>query len=462
MKLCIFVFKLVYIALINRYLHKVLLDWKQSPKRKPIILRGARQVGKTTLVRFFGKSFDQFLYFNLEKKEDNILFGDIENLNATIDLLFLSREKINTKNKTTLLFIDEVQACPQVIEALRYFHEDYPHLYVIVTGSLLEFALNKIQKVPVGRVQYMELHPVSFREYLEASGNIGILEKILEGDINEGLSTLIFKKFHQYALVGGMPEILSLYIEDHNFSKAFTLYEGIIESYQSDVEQYAKNENQKQVIRHVMKTAPFEIDNRVNLNRFGHSSFSSQSIKEAIYALENARLLKLYFPSTDVTFPITPSLSKRPRLHFLDIGLVNYQMGLHQELLTIDNLLNASKGKLVQQIVYQELKANSHTLQLPFTFWVREENGKSSEVDIIYAYKNYLIPIEIKSGASGTLRSLHEFIDRCPHNFAIRLYNGPIRKETIQSRTGKPYELLNLPYYLGAWLDVYINIHFKL
>jgi uncharacterized protein len=448
--------------LIYRNLHKRLLDWKKTPKRKPIILRGARQVGKTTLVRFFGKSFDQFLYFNLEKTEDNTLFDDVENLGATIDLLFLSRGKINTKDKTTLLFIDEVQACPKVIEALRYFHEDYPHLYVIVTGSLLEFALNKIQKVPVGRVQYIELHPVSFHEFLEASGNAGILEKMVQGDINEGLSTIIFKKFHQYALVGGMPEILSFYIEAQNFSQTYTLYEGIIESYQSDAEQYAKNENQKQIIRHVMKTAPFEIDNRVNLNRFGHSSFNSQSIKEAFYALENARLLKLYYPSTDIALPVTPSLSKRPRLHFLDIGLVNYQMGLHQELLTIDNLLNASKGKLVQQIVYQELKANTYTSQLPFTFWVREENDKSSEVDIIYTYKNYLIPIEIKSGASGTLRSLHEFIDRCPHNFAIRLYNGPIRKETIKSRTGKPYELLNLPYYLGAWLDVYIQKHFKL
>ena len=162
--------------MIKRNLQVQLKKWKDSTTNLPLILRGARQVGKTTSINEFGKSFDQYLYFNLEKKDDALLFADVNNMGRLIQLLFISRGFEITKKVSTLIFIDEVQEKPEVIEALRYFKEDYPNLYVIVTGSLLEFGLSKISKIPVGRVEFMELHPLNFKEYLLGLGQNSIVE----------------------------------------------------------------------------------------------------------------------------------------------------------------------------------------------------------------------------------------------------------------------------------------------
>ncbi|MDN5210475.1 DUF4143 domain-containing protein [Fulvivirgaceae bacterium BMA12] len=167
--------------------------------------------------------------------------------------------------------------------------------------------------------------------------------------------------------------------------------------------------------------------------------------------------MELIYPTTQTIPPIVPDLKKRPRLHFLDFGLVNYQLGLHQELLGINNLHQSSKGKLVQQIVNQEMKSLDYLPGAKRAFWVREERGTSTEVDIIYAYKNKLIPIEVKSGASGALRSLHEFMDRCPHHFAVRIYGGELRIDEISTSKGKRYQLLNLPYFLSGWVKDYLD-----
>ena len=155
--------------------------------------------------------------------------------------------------------------------------------------------------------------------------------------------------------------------------------------------------------------------------------------------------------------PIYTDFGKSPRLQFLDIGLLNFQLGLHSELLKVNDLHALSKGKFVQQLVTQEIKSNQFLPSQKIHFWVRELNGSNAEVDLIYPFQNLLIPIEIKSGASGTLRSLFEYMDQCPHHFAVRLYSGPISEQVITTRKGKSFKLLNLPYFLGAWLDIYLE-----
>ena len=136
---------------------------------------------------------------------------------------------------------------------------------------------------------------------------------------------------------------------------------------------------------------------------------------------------------------------------------MNYQLGLQQELLTIQDLHQSSKGKLVQQIVNQEIKSLDYLPGQKRAFWIREERGTSSEVDIVYPFKNMLIPIEVKSGASGTLRSLHEFMDRCPHSYAVRIYGGKLSIDELNTSKGKKYQLLNLPYFLSAWIPEYLE-----
>lgn len=447
--------------MIIRELNNFLSDWKNSTTRKPLILRGARQVGKTTLINEFAKTFDQYLYFNLEKSVDNNLFLPNESLEATIQLLFLTRGKTNTKTKSTLIFIDEIQEKPQVIESLRYFYEDFPNLFVIVSGSLLEFAIEKVAKTPVGRVEYAELHPLNFKEYLMGLGNLAVLQALDETPISNHLLTPIFQLFHEYAMIGGMPYITQNYINEKNLSRSVNSYSSIIESYKADIEKYSKNATQKAILRHIMDTAPFEIDNRVKFNNFGNSSFKSREVKKAFNELEKAKILELIYPTTNVSVPAVPNFDKSPRLQFLDVGLVNFQLGLHKELLTLHDLNNSSRGKLVQQILIQEIKSKTYLPTQKLHFWVRDENGTSSEVDLVFPYKNLLIPIEVKSGATGKLRSLHEFMDRCDHTFAVRFYAGKISIDTLKTRKGKDYQLLNLPYFLAYWLENYLDWFLK-
>lgn len=443
--------------MINRNLQLQLNQWKESSSSLPLILRGARQVGKTTLINKFGKSFEQYLYFNLEKNEDALLFKDISNIGRLVQLLFISRGfELKSKN-STLIFIDEVQEKPEIIEALRYFKEDLPYLHIIITGSLLEFGLSKISKIPVGRVEFMELHPLNFKEYLLGLKQESIIKLLAEPPIENDFLPILFNHFHDFALIGGMPGITAAYIKEKDITRLSNLYSGIIESYKEDVEKYASSDTIRMVVRHIMDTAPYEIDNRVNLNHFGASDFRTREVKEAMAALSKARLLELIYPTTKTSPPIISDLKKRPRLHFLDVGLVNYQLGLHQELLTIQDLHQSSKGKLVQQIVNQEIKSLDYLPGSKRAFWVREERGASSEVDIVYPFRNMLVPIEVKSGASGTLRSLHEFMDRCPHDFAVRIYGGKVGIDELTTSKGKMYKLLNLPYFLSGWIQEYLD-----
>lgn len=444
--------------MIYRDLYYELVKWKASDSSLPLILRGARQVGKTTLINEFGKTYDQYLSFNLEKEADATLFDYLEDLERTVQLLFVARGQKLIKENKVLLFFDEVQERPNLIEALRYFKEEYDHLDIIVSGSLLEFALRKISKMPVGRVQYLELHPLNFREFLRGLDNLKGIETLEKMPLDNAMTPIFYKLFNEYALVGGMPGILAPYIDnERDITTIQHLYSSIIESYKQDVEKYASNDQQRMIIKHIMDTAPYEIDNRINLNHFGNSNYKTREIKQAMHALISARILELIYPTTQTVPPIVANLKKRPRLHFLDVGLINYQLGLQQELLTINDLHQSSRGKLIQQIVNQEIKAQEYLPGSKRAFWVKESRGSTAEVDIVYPYQNMLIPIEVKSGSTGTLRSLHEFMDRCDHKYAVRIYGGTFSINDMKTKKDKQYMLLNLPYFLSGWIRPYIS-----
>jgi len=446
--------------LIERRLYQNLLKWKESSARLPLIIRGARQVGKSTLVRHFAQEYDEYLEFNLEKPQDKALFDSLEEsgLDITIQRLFLARKKQLNRDQSILIFIDEAQEYPAVIEALRFFYEDYPELHVILTGSLLDFSLQTIQKVPVGRVTYLELHPINFIEFIKAQGNEMLIELINQVPYNNDLLEALFDAFHQYTTIGGMPNIVDTYLRNgEDLSSLTSLYSALVQSYTDDVVKYATNSTLELVIKHIINAAPYAVDDRINLNKFGNSSFRTREVKEAMLSLQNARVLSLVYPTTHTKPPIVPEFKKRPRLHYLDIGLVNYQLNLQSEIIVLDNLHQLSKGKIVQQVINQELKSLQIYPGYQPSFWVRDEAGTSSEVDIVYHYQQMLIPIEIKSGASGRLRSLHEFMDRCSHNFAVRLYNGPVEISQLKSRKDKTYHLLNLPYCLACKIESYLD-----
>lgn len=443
--------------MIYRYLYKELVLWKERHSRKVLILRGARQVGKTRLVDEFGKSYDRYLYFNLEREEHRQLFNNYTNLRATVQLLFINKKLSINSQIPTLVFIDEVQEIPGLIEQCRYYHEDYPWIHFILAGSLLEFAIDKINSVPVGRVEYLELHPINFAEYLNASGNKVILDSIESKNIKNELLEPFYNLFHEYSLIGGMPEIVMNYIQYKNINNLQYLYSSLWESYIDDLEKYSKNQSQRAILRHVINSIPYELENRIKFDSFGNSSYKSREIKEALLSLEKAKMIELIYPAIHTTLPITADLGKSPRFSYLDIGLINYKLDLQKELLFIQDLHECSRGKFVQTIVSQELRSKHKFKTQKTQFWVRQKSNSTAEVDLLYPFQGNVIPIEVKSGAIGKLRSLHQFMELADHDLAVRLYKGKIQTDILSTPKGKKYRLLSLPYFLAYWLDNYLN-----
>ncbi|MEA1875250.1 MAG: AAA family ATPase [Bacteroidota bacterium] len=439
---------------INRKVHSDLIKWKNSPYRKPLILRGARQVGKTSLIRQFANEYPQFVELNLEKKYHREIFDSIDDLSELINAIFLS-EQITGSKTPVLLFIDEVQESPKAISMLRYFYEERPDLHVIAAGSLLEFALGDIPGFPVGRVEYLSLHPINFEEFL-GMVNPKALELLERIPVPAYGHDLLLKYFHEYSVIGGMPEIVSRYLENQNIAALSDVYKQLWFSYKEDVKKYARNNTDKKIIRHVIDSAPKETD-RIKFEGFGRSNYRSREVGEAMRALDLAQVVQLIYPTTSLEPPLLADLKKRPRLQFLDTGLLSQILSLQREMIGIKDLNGFYKGKIIQQLVSQQLISLQHDPSYRPHFWVREKKESSAEVDLVYHYEQYVIPIEIKSGEQGRLRSLHQFIDRCPHHYGIRLLANYFSVENVKTISGKEYWLMNLPYYLATRIPEYIK-----
>jgi predicted AAA+ superfamily ATPase len=433
---------------------KTLINWKNSDNRKPLIIRGARQVGKTTLVRNFASEFDQFIELNLEIDSDRRLF-EIEDLNSLINAILLLRG-LQLENKPTLLFIDEIQESPKAIQKLRYFFEERPDIFLIAAGSLLEFALKDVLGFPVGRVSYLYLNPLCFEEYLTAKENRPALAALDAVPVPDYAHQILLDNFHAFSLVGGMPEVVKQYVLRQDIASLAPVYKELWQSFKDDAKKYASNRTEGKVISHIIETAPHETD-RIKFEGFGKSSYRSREVGEAIRALDQANIIRLLYPSTSLEPPIISDFRKRPRLQFIDTGLLNQILNLQGQMLGIPDLNNFYRGKIIQHMVTQEIISLKEDERYTPHFWVREEKGTSSEVDLVYQYGKYIIPVEVKSGKQGKLRSLHQFMERTNHPYAIRLYAGTFSIENAKTPGGVPYLLMNLPYYLTSKLPEYIQ-----
>ena len=440
----------------NRKAFDNLVNWKNDKNRKPLILRGARQVGKTTLVNQFSSQFKQYIHLNLERPEDIYYFNTFTNVKDIVESLFLKYE-LQPDYTNTLLFIDEIQESPKAIALLRYFYEDIPELPVISAGSLLEFSLHNVQSFPVGRVSFMYLFPLNFEEFLDAMDKKAAYNALQQIPISEPAQHILFDLFHTYALVGGMPEAVKRYIQTKSFIGINAVYSSIWETYKSDVKKYARSSTEEKVITHIMSSAHNFLDQRVTFQNFGNSNYKSREVGEAFRSLDEAKVIQLVYPTTHVDFPIIPDFRKKPRLQFLDIGLVNYGLNVQHELIGVTDLSSAYKGAMIPQVVSQELIAKNKLSYHKPNFWIREKKQSSAEVDLVIPFRGLVIPVEIKSGPVGKLRSLHQFMDACPHHYAVRLYAGKLEIHDAKTISGKTFKLLNLPYFLGAKLEAYIS-----
>lgn len=430
--------------------------WANKTDRKPLIIRGARQVGKTTVVEMFAEKFQQYIYLNLEKKFDREIFEKTDDINEIIRAIFLLKNKLISVSNT-LIFIDEIQNSAKAIKMLRYFYEEQNEYYVIAAGSLLEFASDYKTSFPVGRVEYLNLYPFTFSEFLNAQGEQGLLEALKEIPFPYFAHEKALKKFYRYTLIGGMPEVVKNYIEKGDLVELGTIYDSLLISYMDDVEKYAKNNTQADILRHVINSCFEEAGKRIKFEGFGKSNYKFREMKESFLTLERAMLIRLQYPSVVVKPPITFSKNKSPKLMVLDTGLVNYFVGLQKDLFATDNIDDIYGGKIAEHIVGQELLAHSKSKIHKPIFWVREKRQSTAEVDFLIQYNGLVIPVEVKSGKAGRLRSLMQFIDNAPHNFAVRIYSGLLSIDKVKTLNGKEYKLLNLPLYLTGALEKYLE-----
>lgn len=446
--------------MISRIIIRNLREWAKEKDRKPLILRGARQVGKTTIVRQFANDFDQFIELNLEKTEQRQIFEEDYPFPQLLDAIFF----LNNANKNAgkiLLFIDEIQNSPKAVSLLRYFYEEAKHIHVIAAGSLLESLINKKITFPVGRIDYLPVRPCSFEEYLGATGEYKSLELIDELSVPDYAHDKLKALFGQYTIVGGLPEILNNYVENRDLFALKKIYDRLIVSYQDDVEKYADTTLQENTIRHIIDSAFQYAGKRITFERFGGSNYRSRDMSEAFRMLEKTMLLQLAYPVTGLRLPVEEKRKRSPKLILLDTGLVNYSAGFQKQLLTSKIIDDVYQGRVAEQITAQGLMATNLSVRAKLNFWTREERNAQAEVDFVYPYNDKLIPIEVKSGASGSLRSLQQFVDMAPHNIAIRVYSGKLKIENSRTITGKKFQLINLPFYLLGKIERVLTANVK-
>ena len=438
-----------------------LQHWKNSNYRKPLVVRGARQTGKTTLIKKFGKSFDCFIYLNLESDKDRQLFDNELSVSELIQYICL--EKGIYHQGDTLLFLDEIQYSPRAVMLMRYFYEELPELYVISAGSLLEIMMEKRKiSFPVGRVEYLYLFPMCFEEFLSAIGETEALKYYRQTPIPSLAHNRLTQLFRLYSFVGGMPEAIARYAETRDLSLISPVYSDLLTAYQDDVGKYASTAHEGDVIRHIIETAPKESGNRIVFEKFGNSGYRSADVGSGMRKLERAMLLYLRYPVTQKDLPLIPDKKMRPRLQILDSGLMNYSLGIHAVYFQKIQLSDIYRGNLAEQMIWQELLCLHNRELVRPSFWVREKKQSNAEIDFLYSWNGELIPIEVKSGKDGTLKSLHQFIDSGGKDFAIRFYDGPFSVVETHTppgpgREGTNYRLMNLPHYCAGKISEYLQ-----
>jgi predicted AAA+ superfamily ATPase len=421
--------------------------WGNSKYRKPLILRGARQVGKTTIVQSVAGKYDNYLSINLEKSEARSIFESTDDVKSLLPLLFLYCN-IQKQEGRTLLFMDEIQNSPHTVSLLRYFYEELPEIHVIAAGSLLETMIGNHISLPVGRVEYMAVHPCSFVEFLQAIGESRFIKPVCNAELPEVFHNRLNELFKLYSLIGGMPEVIARYASLRDLTSLDNVYNTLLNGYKNDVEKYAKNTTQAAVIRYILDEGWTFSGETITLNQFAGSPYKSRETGDAFRLLEKAMLLEMVYPITNAKMPMISDLKKSPKLFWFDSGLVNYAAKIRKEYVISSDLMDTWRGKAAEQMVMQEVKALSMDVGAKRNYWMRSKRGSIAEVDLVYLFDGNIIPIEVKSGHNAHLKSLHQYMDEAVHDIAVRVWPGKYAINEVKTQSNKMFRLINLPFYM--------------
>jgi predicted AAA+ superfamily ATPase len=427
----------------KRLINYDLTRWRMQKGRKPLIIRGARQVGKTHAVRELGKQFQFFLEINFEKNPEMGAVFEKDLDPKRIMNALIATTGISIAPGKTLLFFDEVQLCPKGITALRYFYEEMPELHVVAAGSLLDFAIEQVG-VPVGRVTFCYMYPLSFMEFLAATSQIQLLKCILAQSVSKPIDDIIHRKIidvlGEYILLGGMPGVIAKWIENKDLSQCVALQHDIINAYRQDFPKYARKLQIKYVDL-IFNEIPQMISEPFKFSKIS-GDYKKRELEPALDLLVKAGVVHQVFFSSGNGFPLGASMDfNKYKLLFLDVGLTQAMLGLGVQ----EWLLNASKtfvnkGALTEALVGQELLcyASDHNKSHLY-YWHRETRGSMAEIDYLIRLGNTIIPVEVKSKTGSHLRRMHLFLKEhethspyglrfSTHNYSVyeKLHSYPI------------------------------------
>lgn len=440
-----------------------LITWLNKSNRKPLVIRGARQVGKSTLVRQLADVSHRFcLELNFERTPELSDFFIEKDPKKIIQQLSLYAKRTLDPN-TTLLFLDEIQAAPNILATLRYFYEEYPEFPVIATGSLLDFALESPEfSMPVGRIEYFHLGPLSFEDFLIALGETTLAEWIRTFALHETIPLPIHQQcldlVKQFWLIGGMPEIVAYFSVYRDFQEIDNLKQNILQTYQDDFYKYGRSK-QLPLLRRVFQVIPSLIGQTIKYTHLDRDSKSTQ-IREVLENLQSARIIHLVYHSDANGLPLRAQIDRKIfKIVFLDIGLQSAALRLDQlAIIKGPDWAWINRGSLAEQFIGQSLLKLSPSYQAQELFyWTREKSQSSAELDYLWQHKNHIIPIEVKAGKTGHLKSLHYFIREKKWPFAVRFNSDlpSLLAETavLPTESPIPYRLLSLPFYFAEQLE---------
>ncbi len=441
-------------------------NWLKNSNRKPMVIRGARQVGKTWLVRDLANRHKlKLIELNFERLPS---LADLFSENEPAEILRNIEAELATtiKPDSSLLFLDEIQAAPQLFSKLRWFREDMQQLPVIAAGSLLDFALNQYQySMPVGRITYFHLEQMSFFEFVLGTGNEALYKKLssfsLETKLPESLHEKCLGLYHDYCLVGGMPEVVQEWVSSKNLKSCIKIQQDLLATYRDDFHKYG-GEIDARLLNRILLSVSEQLGNKFIYSRVDPAKKVVQ-IKKALTRLSQAKVCTKVLHTSGNGLPLgAESNEKFFKVLMLDIGLISVQLGLsstiHSE---AKNIIFSNKGGLAEQFVGQQLRVAQTPLTASQLFYWQRTGGRLGEIDYIIHQGNRVVPVEVKSGSAGSMKSMHQFMAEKRLDVAVRCNINKPSVEDIRVKTtlGKPvsYRLLSIPVYLTERLDVLIE-----
>lgn len=430
----------------QRKITRHLESWVKSGNRKPLIVRGARQVGKTSIIKDFGeKNFTNFIYINLDNVADFDAFAGRYSLQEFETRLKVTKQK-NLAGNNTLLFIDEIQENPHLIALLRYLYEEKPQIHVVAAGSLLEVEMKKAAlSMPVGRVEYAYMYPLDFFEYLQARKELGLLEHLKTIPLTKPVSVAIHQKalalFREYILVGGMPEAVNVFVRSADPHLLPGVYANLLKSFIDDIYKYATDSEVKYLVD-VVKNAPFYSGTKITFENFAQLGFKSREVSKAFSILEDVMLVNLIRSTNSPELPLAVKPKRAKKLIFLDSGFYNYVYKIPFTT-NIEDLSSNYRGNILEQVVAQNIIAQNIADKERLFYWAVDKRKGSAEIDFCFAKGQDVVGIEVKSGLKTRSRSLSVFKDRVRNARIFKFYPGNIVRRT---KTG----LLSVPIYLAS------------